>query len=54
MRGIISSSIRFRHSPRARFWPLAGGVLIGTVPGTVLTAQCGSALSQGKTSLTAV
>jgi hypothetical protein len=30
------------------------GVLLGTVPGTVLTAQFGSALGQGRTVLTAV
>ena len=38
----------------ARFWPTTLGVLAGTVPGTVLTVQFGSALSQGKTTLTLV
>lgn len=33
----------------ARFWPLALGALIGTAPGTMLTALFGSALGQGKT-----
>ncbi|MGA9525125.1 MAG: TVP38/TMEM64 family protein [Myxococcaceae bacterium] len=36
----------------ARFWPTTAGVLTGTIPGTVLTVQFGSALSQGKTALT--
>jgi uncharacterized membrane protein YdjX (TVP38/TMEM64 family) len=38
----------------ARFWPTAMGVLVGTLPGTFLTAQFGSALGQGKTILTIV
>jgi uncharacterized membrane protein YdjX (TVP38/TMEM64 family) len=38
----------------ARFWPTVMGVLVGTLPGTVLTAQFGSALSQGKTVMTVV
>lgn len=33
----------------ARFWPLALGALVGTFPGTLLTALFGSALGQGKT-----
>ncbi|WP_373371819.1 TVP38/TMEM64 family protein [Archangium lansingense] len=33
----------------ARFWPLALGALVGTAPGTMLTALFGSALGQGKT-----
>ena len=36
----------------ARFWPTVGGVLLGTLPGTFLTAQFGSALSQGKAVMT--
>jgi uncharacterized membrane protein YdjX (TVP38/TMEM64 family) len=36
----------------ARFWPTALGFLLGTVPGTFLTAQFGSALGQGKTVMT--
>jgi uncharacterized membrane protein YdjX (TVP38/TMEM64 family) len=35
----------------ARFWAVALGVLLGTLPGTVLTATFGSALGQGKTAL---
>lgn len=38
----------------ARFWPTAAGVLVGTLPGTILTAQFGSALGQGKTVMTIV
>ena len=38
----------------ARLWPVALGTLLGTVPGTFLTAQFGSALGQGKTILTLV
>ncbi len=37
-----------------RFWPLALGVLLGTIPGTFLTAQFGSGLAQGRTVMTAV
>jgi uncharacterized membrane protein YdjX (TVP38/TMEM64 family) len=37
----------------ARFWPTALGVIAGTLPGTILTVQFGSALGQGKTILTA-
>ncbi|MBI3183164.1 MAG: TVP38/TMEM64 family protein [Myxococcales bacterium] len=37
----------------ARFWPTVGGVLLATAPGTALTAQFGSALSQGKAVLAA-
>jgi uncharacterized membrane protein YdjX (TVP38/TMEM64 family) len=40
-------------SARARFLPTALGVLIGTLPGTFLTAQFGSAVGQGKTVMTA-
>lgn len=36
----------------ARFWPLALGALVGTAPGTVLTAVFGSSLAQGKTWMT--
>jgi uncharacterized membrane protein YdjX (TVP38/TMEM64 family) len=38
----------------ARFWPLTLGVLLGTVPGTFLTAQFGSGLAQGRTVMTVV
>ncbi|HSP82025.1 MAG TPA: VTT domain-containing protein [Myxococcaceae bacterium] len=38
----------------ARFWPLALGVMLGTIPGTFLTAQFGSGLAQGKTLLTVI
>lgn len=33
----------------ARFWPLALGAVVGSLPGTLLTAFFGSSLSQGKT-----
>ncbi|WP_232537357.1 TVP38/TMEM64 family protein [Cystobacter fuscus] len=33
----------------ARFWPLALGAVVGSVPGTLLTTSFGSSLSQGKT-----
>ena len=33
----------------ARFWPVTLGVLVGTIPGTFLTAQFGSGLAQGRT-----
>ncbi|WNG23416.1 TVP38/TMEM64 family protein [Cystobacter fuscus] len=33
----------------ARFWPLALGAVVGSVPGTLLTTFFGSSLSQGKT-----
>lgn len=36
----------------ARFWPTALGVFLGTVPGTFFTAQFGSALGRGRTTLT--
>lgn len=36
----------------ARFWPTVGGAVLATLPGTALTAQFGSALSQGKPLLT--
>ena len=38
----------------ARFWPTALGVLVGTAPGTFLTAAFGSALGAGKTIMTAI
>lgn len=38
----------------ARFWPTALGIVVGTVPGTWLTAQFGSALGSGRTILTLV
>jgi uncharacterized membrane protein YdjX (TVP38/TMEM64 family) len=38
----------------ARFGPLALGALVGTLPGTLLTAYFGSSLGQGKTLATAV
>jgi uncharacterized membrane protein YdjX (TVP38/TMEM64 family) len=38
----------------ARFWPLVLGVLLGTIPGTFLTAQFGSGLAQGRTVMTVV
>lgn len=41
-------------SSGARFFPTALGVLAGTVPGTYLTAQFGSAVGQGRTVTTAV
>jgi uncharacterized membrane protein YdjX (TVP38/TMEM64 family) len=37
----------------ARFWPLALGAVVGSVPGTLLTTFFGSSLSQGKTWTTA-
>lgn len=39
-------------SSGARFWRSAAGVLVGTLPGTILTVQFGSALGQGKTVMT--
>jgi len=41
-------------SARARFGPLVAGVLLGTLPGTYVTALFGSSLGQGKTITTAV
>ncbi|HYV49641.1 MAG TPA: VTT domain-containing protein [Myxococcaceae bacterium] len=41
-------------SARARFGPLVLGVLVGTLPGTYVTALFGSSLGQGKTITTAV
>ncbi|MCP3140697.1 TVP38/TMEM64 family protein [Pyxidicoccus xibeiensis] len=38
----------------ARFWPLGLGALVGTLPGTLLTAYFGSSLGQGKTVATVV
>lgn len=37
---------------RARLWPTTLGVVLGSVPGTFLTAQFGSALGQGKPLMT--
>lgn len=39
-------------SAGAGFWPVALGTLVGTLPGTFLTAAFGSALGQGKALLT--
>ncbi len=47
-------AIALGASSGARLWPTIAGVLVGTLPGTFLTAQFGSALSQGKTVMTAV
>jgi uncharacterized membrane protein YdjX (TVP38/TMEM64 family) len=44
--------IAFAGASGARFWPTALGTLLGTVPGTFLTAQFGSALGSGNTILT--
>jgi len=38
----------------ARFWPSVAGLMLGTIPGTFLTAQFGSGLAQGRTVMTAV
>lgn len=38
----------------ARFWPTALGMLIGTIPGTFVTALFGSSLGQGKAVTTAL
>jgi uncharacterized membrane protein YdjX (TVP38/TMEM64 family) len=38
----------------ARFWPSVAGMMVGTLPGTFLTAQFGSGLAQGKPLLTLV
>lgn len=38
----------------ASFWQVALGVLLGTIPGTFLTAQFGSGLAQGRTVTTVV
>lgn len=38
----------------ARFWATVLGVLLGTIPGTFLTAQFGSGLAQGRAVMTAV
>ncbi|WP_425334822.1 TVP38/TMEM64 family protein [Myxococcus stipitatus] len=38
----------------ARFWPSVAGLMLGTIPGTFLTAQFGSGLAQGRTLMTAV
>lgn len=38
----------------ARLWPSLAGVMLGTIPGTFLTAQFGSGLAQGRTVMTAV
>ncbi len=47
-------AIALAASSGARQWPTVLGVLLGTLPGTFLTAQFGSALSQGKTVMTIV
>lgn len=44
-------AIAVAAASKARAWPTILGVLIGTVPGTLLTAAFGSALGQGKTLL---
>ncbi len=41
-------------SSGARLWPSLAGVMIGTIPGTFLTAQFGSGLAQGRTVMTVV
>ncbi|HET9452624.1 MAG TPA: VTT domain-containing protein [Aggregicoccus sp.] len=38
----------------ARFLPTVAGVMLGTIPGTFLTAQFGSGLAQGRTVMTLV
>jgi uncharacterized membrane protein YdjX (TVP38/TMEM64 family) len=38
----------------ARFLPTVAGVMLGTIPGTFLTAQFGSGLAQGRTVMTVV
>jgi uncharacterized membrane protein YdjX (TVP38/TMEM64 family) len=38
----------------ARFWPLVGGLMVGTLPGTFLLVQFGSGLAQGRTMMTLV
>ncbi|MBU8894678.1 hypothetical protein DRW03_09150 [Corallococcus sp. H22C18031201] len=38
----------------ARFWPTVGGMMLGTLPGTFLTAQFGSGLAQGRAVMTGV
>ncbi len=38
----------------ARLWPSLAGVMLGTIPGTFLTAQFGSGLAQGRTVMTLV
>jgi uncharacterized membrane protein YdjX (TVP38/TMEM64 family) len=38
----------------ARFLPTVAGVMLGTIPGTFLTAQFGSGLAQGRTVMTIV
>jgi uncharacterized membrane protein YdjX (TVP38/TMEM64 family) len=38
----------------ARFLPTVAGVMLGTLPGTFLTAQFGSGLAQGRTVMTVV
>ncbi|NVI97986.1 TVP38/TMEM64 family protein [Myxococcus sp. AM009] len=38
----------------ARLVPTLAGIMIGTIPGTFLTAQLGSGLAQGRTTMTAV
>jgi uncharacterized membrane protein YdjX (TVP38/TMEM64 family) len=38
----------------ARLWPSVAGIMLGTIPGTFLTAQFGSGLAQGRTVMTVV
>lgn len=38
----------------ARLWPTVAGIMLGTIPGTFLTAQFGSGLAQGRTIMTVV
>ncbi|HYH94484.1 TVP38/TMEM64 family protein [Hyalangium sp.] len=38
----------------ARFWPMVGGLMVGTLPGTFLLVQFGSGLAQGHTMMTVV
>ncbi|NMO21126.1 TVP38/TMEM64 family protein [Pyxidicoccus fallax] len=38
----------------ARLWPSLAGIMLGTIPGTFLTAQFGSGLAQGRTVMTVV
>ncbi|WP_223754729.1 VTT domain-containing protein [Myxococcus sp. RHSTA-1-4] len=41
-------------SSGARLWPSMAGIMLGTIPGTFLTAQFGSGLAQGRTVMTVV
>jgi uncharacterized membrane protein YdjX (TVP38/TMEM64 family) len=38
----------------ARLWPSLAGIMLGTIPGTFLTAQFGSGLAQGRTMMTVI